>query len=204
MKRPIASIPVNSVPVRDALVLGGFAFVVCCVLWITQQFTVSAIEQNRQQAFKQTLSAVLPATYDNDPITDSIIISGQQTVQTVYRAYRQTQPVAAAISTFAPDGYSGRIDLLIGISYDGELTGVRVLSHRETPGLGDKIEVAKSPWIVEFDGKSLGSNIVWSVKKDSGDFDQFTGATITPRAVVNSVKRTLDWFSDNRGEIFEQ
>ena len=110
-----------------------------------------------------------------------------------------------ASTTEAPVGNSGTIKMLIGINYDGTIAGVRVLSHAETPGLGDKIETAKSDWILSFDGKSIGNPAVdqWKVKKDGGIFDQFSGATITPRAVVGATRRTLEYFNAHRDEIFK-
>ena len=106
----------------------------------------------------------------------------------------------------APDGYSGTIGLLIGIMADGTLSGVRVIQHKETPGLGDQIELAKSRWITSFNGKSLThpTETGWAVKKDQGDFDQFAGATITPRAVVTAVHKALQYFDHYHAELFAQ
>src|SRR5690606_4959952 len=112
---------------------------------------------------------------------------------TVYRAFRGGEPVAALFNSVAPDGYSGEIRLLVGVRVDGSLSGVRVLSHKETPGLGDPIEVRHSDWITRFSGLSLENPPFerWKVRRDGGDFDQFTGATITPRAVVKATRNTL-------------
>ena len=106
----------------------------------------------------------------------------------------------------APDGYSGSIQLLVAVLADGSLAGVRVLAHKETPGLGDKIELKKSPWIQSFTGKSLQNpdEAGWGVKKDKGQFDQFAGATITPRAVVKAVHHALQYFDAHRGELLGQ
>jgi electron transport complex protein RnfG len=114
------------------------------------------------------------------------------------------QPVAAIFTSVAPDGYSGNIKLLVGILHNGVLAGVRVISHKETPGLGDAIEADRSNWILSFNEKSLQNPPLkqWGVKKDGGFFDSFTGATITPRAVVNAVKNTLLYFQENREMIF--
>ena len=105
----------------------------------------------------------------------------------------------------APEGYSGRIDLLVGIYADGSVAGVRAVSHRETPGLGDKVEIGKSQWVLEFNGKSLSMPVPenWAVKKDGGNFDQFTGATITPRAVVKAVYQSLEYFADHRSILLQ-
>jgi electron transport complex protein RnfG len=122
----------------------------------------------------------------------------------VYRARKQNQPVATIFQVTAPDGYSGNIRLLVGVNSDQSLAGVRVLAHKETPGLGDKIEIEKADWIKQFTGKSLinPSESQWAVKKDGGEFDQFSGATITPRAVVNQTKRVLVWAQSHLNEAF--
>ena len=122
----------------------------------------------------------------------------------VYRARKAGQPVALVISPIAPDGYNGSIKLLVGINSDGTLSGVRVVGHRETPGLGDAIDESRSGWIHIFDNKSLGNPLPerWKVKKDGGDFDQLTGATITPRAVVKAVRQALLYYRDNQEALF--
>lgn len=109
----------------------------------------------------------------------------------MYIARQDDRPVAAILEATAPDGYSGAIQLLVGVDFSGTVLGTRVTEHHETPGLGDKIELRLSDWITHFSGKTIaaGNDAHWAVKKDGGDFDQFTGATITPRAVVNAVKR---------------
>ena len=114
------------------------------------------------------------------------------------------QPSALILPVTAPDGYSGAIHLLVGIFADGRLAGVRVLGHKETPGLGDKIELAKNPWVLAFNGKSLSDpgEAGWGVKKDQGVFDQFAGATITPRAVVKAVHHALQYVDAHRAELF--
>jgi len=120
-----------------------------------------------------------------------------------YIAIKDGRPSAVILQAIAPDGYSGAIHLLVGIHADGRVAGVRVIGHRETPGLGDKIELAKSPWIRSFDGKSLTNPAAdgWAVKKDRGEFDQFAGATITPRAVVGAVHRALQYFDAHKAEL---
>ena len=125
------------------------------------------------------------------PLPDSAVI---------YRARNNGEVSAVILPVVAPDGYTTNIDMIVGIRKDGTLAGVRVVAHRETPGLGDKIEKRKSDWIHTFDGLSLQSPTAdqWSVKKDGGAFDQFTGATITPRAVVRSVKDALMFFDTHR------
>lgn len=193
-------------PIRDALILALFALIIGAALTLVQRGTADAISDNEHRALRQTLQAVLPAgDYNNDPLdSQRNLVDGSDNHRTVYRAYNRNRPVAVAITANAPDGYAGQIDLLVGVDYEGTVTGVRVLSHQETPGLGDKIDIAKSQWIIDFDGQSLAQTRNWKVKKDGGDFDQFTGATITPRAVVSAVRRTLEWYAKNRQQIFEQ
>lgn len=152
---------------------------------------------------------VPPETHDNDIFTDTIEVHDRELLGssdgiTVYRARKAGEPVALVLSAIAPDGYSGEIKLLIGIHYDGTLAGVRVISHHETPGLGDRIDIDRSPWIESFTGKSLQNPVEdqWHVKKDGGYFDQFTGATITPRAVVKAVAKALRYYQSHRDELF--
>lgn len=122
----------------------------------------------------------------------------------IYRVYAGDEPVAALFVVSARDGYAGPIRLLVGIAMDGAITGVRVLEHRETPGLGDRIETTKSDWVLQFDGHSLRDPepARWALKGDGGDFDQLTGASVTPRAIVNAVKETLTYFDANRVAVF--
>src|SRR5690606_16997828 len=124
---------------------------------------------------------------------------------TAWRARQQGQVVVVILPAVTMDGYSGRIDLLVGIRANGELAGVRVTHHRETPGLGDKLEVGKSQWIFSFEGKSLSMPAPegWAVRKDGGEFDQFVGATITPRAVVRAVRNALLYFQQHRDELLQ-
>ncbi|MFT5220902.1 MAG: electron transport complex protein RnfG, partial [Gammaproteobacteria bacterium] len=155
--------------------------------------------------------ALLPAEqFDNDIANDTrhlpaAPLLGTEERSIVYRARRQGQPVAAIFNSIAPDGYSGRIHLLVGVYIDGSVAGVRVVKHAETPGLGDAIEVKKSPWITLFDGRSLLNPQLpgWGVKRDGGAYDQFTGATITPRAVVAAVKNTLLYYQHNADTLFK-
>ena len=123
----------------------------------------------------------------------------------VYRARLGGEPVAAIFNSIAPNGYNGSIHLLIGVYHDGSLAGVRAIKHQETPGLGDVIDLAKSDWVLGFNGKSLSNPPPdeWAVKRDGGVFEQFTGATITPRAIVTAVKNTLIYYQQNQHTVFE-
>ena len=138
---------------------------------------------------------MLPGDRYNNNLSESCYLVNAQALgkgtHRVYIARQDDRPVAAILEATAPDGYSGAIQLLVGVDFTGTVLGTRVTEHHETPGLGDKIELRLSDWITHFSGKTIatGNDAHWAVKKDGGDFDQFTGATITPRAVVNAVKR---------------
>ncbi len=123
----------------------------------------------------------------------------------IYRVYAAEQPVAALFAVTARGGFSGPIRILVGVEFDGKISGVRILQHRETPGLGDKIEPARSDWVFQFDGHSIGDPVTpqWAIKVDRGDFDQLTGASVTPRAIIKAIRDTLLYFDAHRDEIFE-
>lgn len=192
-----------------ALILAGFAVIGTGLVAFTHAMTAERIAENERQALLANLTALVPATQYDNAVTEDVLYLADAAFGTaepipVYRAYRAGQPVALFATPVAPDGYSGDIRLLIGIYADGTLAGVRVLAHKETPGLGDAIEAARSDWILQFAGKSLGNPepAQWAVKKDGGHFDQFTGATITPRAVVNATRRFLEYFATHREQLF--
>ena len=159
------------------------------------QLTKSTIADQAVQQQKALFGQVLPGDIYNNVLQESCYVVNDPALgkgkHKVYIARRDDTPVAAVIEATAPDGYSGVIQLLVGADFNGTILGTRVTEHHETPGLGDKIEMRISDWITHFAGKKIaGANDPhWAVKKDGGDFDQFTGATITPRAVVNAVKR---------------
>ena len=173
--------------------------------------TADRIEQNERDALLKALHQLLPSDrFDNDIASDSIQLPhawklGSDGPVTAWRARRNGEPVAIIFKAVAPDGYSGPIELLVGIYTDGNLAGVRVVKHNETPGLGDGIETRKSDWILQFDGKSLGHppGDQWKVKRDGGAFDQMTGATITPRAIVKAVKKALEYYDEHKEELFQ-
>jgi len=194
---------------KNSLVLGLFAITTVGVVALVQQGTASRIATAERDAQVRALAEILPAgSYDNHLLDNSIEVFdpllGNRTPQTAYIALKDGRPSAVILRATAPDGYSGAIHLLVGIQADGHLAGVRVLGHRETPGLGDKIELAKSDWIRSFEGKSLSNPGAdgWAVKKDRGDFDQFAGATITPRAVVKAVHKALAYAEANHTRLF--
>jgi len=195
---------------RSALSLGLVAVIGTALLSGVHHLTAARIaEQERRVVLEQLGQIIPPDRYDNQLQDDWFAFSdetwfpqGQRVV--AYRARRGGQPVAIILRFAAVDGYSGRIDLLAGIEPDGRLAGVRVTAHRETPGLGDGIEVEKSDWIRDFDGKSLAAPAAsgWAVRRDGGVFDQFTGATITPRAVVKAVRAALEYHERNREDLY--
>lgn len=185
-------------------VIGGGA------LALTHAGTAERIREQEQATLIGRLNEIVPeARYDNALLKDTTQVQsrevfGSDEAMTVYRARRGNKPVALLLTTVAPNGYSGAIRLLVGVNADGRLAGVRVVQHRETPGLGDKIELPRSAWIRVFTGLSLDNPpaAAWKVRKDGGQFDQFAGATITPRAVVAAVRRTLDYAVTNMDALF--
>ncbi len=200
---------------RQILISGVFLWLFAVggttLVALTEYNTSAAIAENERQLLLRNLYALLPRdSLDNDIATDTLELPaaellGTSEPSTAYRARLGGEPVAVVINSIANNGYSGKIHLLVGIYVDGRLAGVRVVKHAETPGLGDAVEVRKSPWIRGFDGKSLEDPQAdgWRVKRDGGEFDQFTGATITPRAVVGAVHKTLLYYRDNADMIFD-
>ena len=193
-----------------ALILTGFAIVGTGLVTVTYTSTRDIIAEAQRKALEANLNQLVPADrYDNRVTEDRIEVVapewlGADQPVTVYRARKDGQPVALFATPFAPDGYSGPIQLLVGVYADGTLAGVRVLAHKETPGLGDSIEEKRSPWILAFAGKSLANPKpeLWKIKKDGGAFDQFTGATITPRAVVKATRKFLEYVQTHQAQLF--
>lgn len=194
----------------NAALLGLFAITGTGLVALTYEGTRERIEQNAREALLHSLHALIrPELHDNDMFSDRTEVRDAQLLGSpnavpVYRARKGGEPVAVVLTPVAPDGYSGEIQLMVAINQDGSLAGVRVIGHRETPGLGDKIEVERSDWIHAFTGRALDNPIAekWKVKKDGGVFDQFTGATITPRAVVKAVHNSLRYYELHREELF--
>jgi electron transport complex protein RnfG len=185
--------------------LGVVALLASGALALGNQLTRSAIVAAEARDLAASLAQVLPAgANDNDLLTDTVKVGAGGTTVTVHIA-RKSGAATGAVFRMAERGYAGDIVVLMGVDTAGRLLGVRVVKHAETPGLGDKIEIAKAPWILAFDGKSLDDPPPgkWAVKKDGGVFDQFAGATITPRAVVKAVKKGLEFFVMHREEILK-
>lgn len=196
---------------RNAIGLGLFAIITGGTIALTHALTQDRIEQQKARAEAEALFEIIPANrHDNELLRDTVALPASKTLNsgdalTAWVARRDDRPFALIVPVTATDGYSGDIHLLIGMDLEGRILGVRVTDHRETPGLGDKIETRKSDWILAFEGRSLDDPEPekWAVKKNGGVFDQFTGATITPAAVVSTIKETLMYFRENRQQIRE-
>ncbi|MGF1643255.1 MAG: RnfABCDGE type electron transport complex subunit G [Thiotrichales bacterium] len=189
----------------QATLLGVVTLLTSGALALASKLTAPAIAAAEARDLRESLIQVLPIEHDNDLLSDVWSPPDTSTTQTVYRARRNGR-VAAVVFRTRGTGYAGPIVVIMAVSRDGVLLGTRVLAHTETPGLGDKIEAAKSPWIRAFEGKSLGDppRERWAVKKDGGDFDQFAGATITPRAVVRAITDGLDFFTAQRAALLDE
>ena len=196
--------------ILSAVLLSTFAIVGTGIVLLVFESTSEQIRQSENNYLVAQLHGIIkPHEHDNDLLNDTLEITDSSYLKTsrpviAYRARKSDKPVAVLFTVNAPDGYNGLIKILIGIYANGKLAGVRIISHRETPGLGDDIDENKSDWIHYFTNKSLSntSKQQWAVKKDGGIFDQFTGATITPRAVIKAVRNALLYFSENKTRLF--
>ena len=187
--------------------LGGVALLVSAVIGIADALTRADIAQRQLEDLQATLQQVVPTAYfDNDLVRDVVVVRDGERALRVYRARRDGEVRAVSFQVSEPGYGNTAMRIVLGIDRAGELLGVRVVSHSETPGLGDKIEIQRSDWIRSFDGRSLTDPppAGWAVKKDGGVFDQFTGATITPRAVVNAVRGGLEFFVAHRAELLDE
>src|SRR5574340_814646 len=195
---------------RTALNLLFFALIGTAMLAWTFELTHETIARSvEKEKLKLIAQIAPPAAYDNDIMKDNLQLAEDRLLggaSIVYRGRLNGQPSIAVLQAVAPDGYSGKINLIIAIRSDGRVGGVRVVSHRETPGLGDYIEIAKSNWITGFNGASLDNrkDSEWKVKKDGGSFDYRAGATITPRAIVKAVHKALQYHAQHRDELYAQ
>lgn len=189
----------------QGMLLGGVALLTSAALAYASRATEADIKAAEAADLKQSLAQVLPGEYENDLLKDTVTLPGKNGDVLVYRG-RRAGKVEAVVYRVTGNGYAGNIVCVMGVSREGKILGVRVISHKETPGLGDKIEPAKAKWIFDFDGKFLGDPPAdkWAVKKDGGVFDQFAGATITPRGVVNAVKGGLEFFEGNKPQLLDE
>ncbi len=195
---------------KNSQILAIFAIVCTAIVGLINELTKDKIKAQEQLQLLTILHSIIePSRYDDDITQDCVSLSSTllgnskktNAMQTAYIARKDNKVIAVALTSTAPDGYNGNIELIIAVNMDNTISGVRVLKHRETPGLGDKVELKRSDWITSFNGKALLSekDNRWAVAKDGGMFDQFTGATITPRAVVKAVKKAAIYFKDNKG-----
>lgn len=197
---------------RSAINLFLFSIAGTTVLVLTFNLTHELIAQSEDKAKLKLINQVVPATrYDNDLLKDSISLAPSESLGTeqdtiAYRGRLNGQPSIVVLEVIAPDGYSGKINMIVAFNYAGSISGVRVVSHKETPGLGDYIDITKNAWINLFGGASHQRHpeAEWKVKKDGGQFDYMAGATITPRAVVKAVHKSLHYFEENRDILFEE
>lgn len=195
---------------KSAAALGLVAIAGTTLLTGVDALTADRIAAQERRVILEQLGQIIPQSYDNPLLEDRILFRDEHhfpkgQLVTAYRARQQGEPLAVVLKLSAVNGYNGNIALLVGINSNGTLRGARVTAHKETPGLGDAIEIEKSDWINGFHGKSLENpeSGRWAVKRDGGDFDQFTGATITPRAVVEAVRLALEYFAANRDFLFD-
>ena len=194
---------------RSAIGLGIFAIITGGTIAFTQALTEERITEQTARAEAKALFEISPESqHNNDLLKDTLTLPASNRLATdgpvtAWVARQDGEPVGLIMAAVAPDGYSGIITLLVGVDPEGVILGVRVTGHKETPGLGDRIETRKSDWIKGFEGHSLGNPPPreWNVKKNGGAFDQFTGATITPRAVIKAVQRSLTYFQQNQQTI---
>jgi len=197
---------------KSGALLMAFAIVGTALLAATYLATRDIIAESEKQAKLALIGQILPKSlYDNDILKEVRELPpapelGNKDATPLYIATLQGKPSVAVFEAIAPDGYAGKIKLLVAVKADGELSGVRVVDHHETPGLGDYIMIAKDKWITLFDGLSLAkySAQEWKVKKDGGKFEHRTGATVTPRAVSRAVFKAAKWAEANRDRLFAE
>ncbi len=196
--------------IRSGVTLAVIGAICTALVAFTYQSTAQRIEDNEKAWLERSLQPALSGLFYDSGVTESKIILPPphdlpgSDAAIVYRVYAESEPVAALFVISARDGYAGPIRILVGIDTTGEVTGVHVLEHRETPGLGDRVESGKSDWVQQFNGRSLlePEPPGWRIKSDGGQFDQLTGASVTPRAIIKAVKETLLYFDLHTDEIF--
>jgi len=197
--------------IKTGATLAAIAAICTALVAATYQLTEDRIAANEKALLEQSLQPALGGISFDGSVSESRIVlqpphqlPGNDPA-IIYRVYAEEQPVAALFAVTARDGFSGPIRILVGVKFDGKISGVRILQHRETPGLGDKIEPARSDWVFQFDGRAIGDPVTlqWAIKVDGGDFDQLTGASVTPRAIIKAIRDTLLYYDAHRDEIFE-
>lgn len=196
--------------VKSGVTLAAVAAVCTALVALTYQLTEQRIQANEKAWIERSLQPALSGLFYDSGVTESRIILPPphdlpgSDAAIIYRVYAGGEPVAALFVVSARDGYSGPIRILVGVETTGVVTGVHVVEHRETPGLGDRVEAGKSDWLKQFNGRSLvdPEPTGWRIKRDGGQFDQLTGASVTPRAIIKAIKETLVYFESNREAVF--
>ena len=196
--------------IKSGVTLAAIAAICTLLVAATFQMTAERIEANEQAWLERSLEPALSGVFFEGSVTESKLeippphdLPGNDTA-IIYRVFAEDAPVAALFAVTARDGYAGPIRILVGVGIDGMVTGVRIVEHRETPGLGDRIDQSRSDWVYQFDGRSIADPVEasWLLEVDGGEFDQLTGASVTPRAVIKAIRDTLLFFDANRDEIF--
>ena len=196
--------------IKGGVTLAAMAAICTLLVAATYQLTADRIAANERAWLERSLEPALSGVFFEGSVTESKVVippphdlPGNDTA-IVYRVFAEEAPVAALFAVTARDGYAGSIRILVGVGIDGTVTGVRIVEHRETPGLGDRIDQSRSDWVYQFDGRSLGNPVKanWLLEVDGGEFDQLTGASVTPRAVIKAIRDTLIYFDAHRDEIF--
>lgn len=199
----------NSV-LKSGITLAVIAAICTSLVATTYHLTADRIAANDKALLEQSLHPALSDLFYDSGVSESRLVLSPphdlpgNEAALIYRVYANDEPVAALFVVTARDGFSGPIRILVGADMQGIVTGIRILRHRETPGLGDKIESSRSDWVHQFQGRSIGDPAVseWAIRRDGGSFDQLTGASVTPRAVIKAMRDTLVYFEANRAEIF--
>jgi len=196
--------------IKTGLTLAVIAAICTALVALTFQATRERIAVNEKALLEQSLQPALAGTFYDSGVSESRLVlppphglPGNDPA-VIYRVFAEGEPVAALFAVTARDCFSGPIRILVGIDVDSMVTGVRILQHRETPGLGDKIESARSNWVFQFDGRSMGDPVAtgWAIEIDGGEFDQLTGASVTPRAIIKAIRDTLIYFESHQDAIF--
>ena len=196
--------------IKTGVTLALIAAICTALVAATYQATHERIAANEKALLEQSLQPALSGVFYDSGVSESRLVLQPphelpgNDAAVIYRVFAEGEPVAALFAVTARDGFSGPIRVLVGVEYDGTVTGIRILQHRETPGLGDKIETTRSDWVFQFDGRSINDPPVagWAIREDGGEFDQLTGASITPRAIIKATRETLLYFGANRDEVF--
>jgi electron transport complex protein RnfG len=195
---------------KTGLTLALIAAICTALVGVTYQATSERIAANEKALLEQSLQPALSGIFYDSGVSESrLVIEPPHELPgngpaIIYRVFAEETPVAALFAVTARDGFSGPIRILLGVEADGRVTGLRILQHRETPGLGDKIEPQRSDWVFQFEGRSLEDPLPagWAIRVDGGEFDQLTGASVTPRAIIKAMRDTLLYFESHRDEIF--